>query len=326
MSTGNRICLLIPYYGKWPPYFDLFLASCKYQQLLDVYLITDIDSEKVNKPSNVEFVYLPLTELVQRMNSKLGLQRDVVAPRKICDFKPAYGLLFNELTVNYDFWAYGDIDLVFGDLSRYLKPEILNSHDILTFREEWIHGPFTIFRNTDYTKTLFRESTDWFKVFSTDEIYCFDECGKKHGLLRKGVDPLDIQVPFTTNDVHDMTQVVRKQEQDGKIRVYRRYYAKESLPFDEIIWFDHGKILGAGYAEYIFYHFVWDKTQRQFTYPNWNKIPDKYFISTTGFYKNGDALWRVKHYFRKYVKGPTLKLRQRAIDSFNYRLKSYLVK
>ncbi|MGB0918526.1 MAG: DUF6625 family protein, partial [Flavobacteriales bacterium] len=284
MKTDHSICLLIPYYGKWPVYLNLFLASCKGHDNLQVHLISDLSLSQENKPNNVHLVNISLADLVVRMNTKLGLNLTEIQPRKICDFKPAYGLLFDELTEGFDFWAYGDVDMVFGNLKRYLKPEILNVNDILTFREEWIHGPFTIFRNNEYTKTLFKKSKDWLKVFSSETLFCFDECGKKHRILRTGIDPLDIEVPVAPNDIHDMTQVIRAEEIDGKLKIYRRYYAKESLPFDEIIWWNNGKIEGAGFAEYIFYHFVWDKFQKQFVFPNWKTIPDRYFITTTGFY------------------------------------------
>ncbi|MGB0368573.1 MAG: hypothetical protein ACPGD8_04160, partial [Flavobacteriales bacterium] len=106
----------------------------------------------------------------------------------------------------------------------------------------------------------------------------------------------------------------------GKLKIYRRYYAKESLPFDEIIWWNNGKIEGAGFAEYIFYHFVWDKFQKQFVFPNWKTIPDRYFITTTGFYLPGNRLWKLVHWYRKYLLGPSLNLKQRILDSYNYRI------
>lgn len=313
-----RICVIIPYYGKWPVYLDLWLASCKTNPIVDFYLISDLQLN-FQIPENVKLVGITLDELLHRLDTRVGILRKTIEPRKICDLKPAYGLMFDELTKGYDFWGYGDIDLVFGNLNRYLKPSILEEFDIITFREEWIHGPFTIFRNNHVTKNLFRLSRDHKMVFSSDRIYCFDECGKKHGILRTGIDPLEVKVPNAPNDVHCMTQVIRKEELDGKLKVYRRYYAKESLPYGEIIWWENGKILGAGFAEYAFYHFVWDKKQKEFAFPRWKTVPQKYFVTSTGFYKFGNRLWRITHYYRK-LSAPIKRLAQRAEDSFRYRL------
>lgn len=314
-----RICLLIPYYGAWPVYLPLFIESCRRNTILDVYLISDLNIQTL-LPPNVKLVKLPISDLLERMKERIGITIKQIAPRKICDLKPAYGLLFSELTEGYNFWGYGDIDLIFGDLNRYLKDDILSEYDILTFREEWIHGPFTIFKNNDTTKNLFRHSRDYEAVFSSDTIFCFDECGKKHGILRTGIDPLEISVPFAPNDVHCMTQVIRAEELAANLKVYRRYYAKESLPFDEIILWEDGKIKGAGFAEYIFYHFVWDKKQEQFTFPVWKEIPKKYFITTTGFYKLGNRMWRLTHYYRKLA-GRIKKVQRKVSDSLKYRLK-----
>lgn len=318
MAKTANICLLIPYYGAWPVYLNLFVESCRSNKQIDVHLISDLQVD-IDLPTNVKLMNIPMKELLQRLEKATGIHRQNISPRKICDLKPAYGLMFDDLTLGYDFWAYGDIDLVFGDLDRYLKPSILAEYDILTFREEWIHGPFTIFRNNDRTKNLFRLSRDYEKVFSDDMIYCFDECGKKHGILRTGIDPLEIEVPHRPNDVHCMTQVIRKEELEGNLKVYRRYYAKESLPFDEIIWWEDGKIKGAGFAEYIFYHFVWDKKQKEFAFPKWRSVPKKYFITTTGFYRPGNRLWLFTHYWRKML-APIKRMIQRGKDSLRYRL------
>jgi hypothetical protein len=313
------ICILIPYYGKWPSYFKLFVESCRPNPIVDVYLISDL---KVNfeLPTNVKLINVPLADFITRLNQVAGTKRTDIHPTKLSDIKPAYGLMFNELTEGYEFWGYGDIDMVYGDLSRYLKPDVIASKDLLTFREEWIHGPLTILRNNEQTKNLFRLSTDHIKVFSSERNFCFDECGRKHGILRTGTDPLDVKVPHAEHDVHCMTQVVRAEELAGRLKVYRRYYAKESLPFDEIIWWEDGKIKGAGFAEYIFYHFVWDKKQKEFVFPNWDKIPSRYFITTTGFYKPGNRFWRLTHFKRK-ISAVFQNLFARASLSIRYRLK-----
>jgi len=318
--TKARICIIIPYYGKWPVYLPLFIDSCRSNPIIDVFLISDLSLDHVLLPDNVKLVKFELKAVLARLAGVAEIEQVDMSPSKLSDLKPVYGLMFPELIEAYDFWGYGDVDMIFGDLSRYLKPDLLERYDILTFREEWIHGPFTILRNNDYTKNLFKLSSDYKKVFSSNINYCFDECGKKHGILRTGVDSLDIQVPHAPNDVHCMTQVIRSEELAGNVNIYRRTYSKESLPFNEIIWYENGKILGAGHAEYIFYHFVWEKTLHQFIYPRWKIIPDRYFITTTGFYMHNNRLWRLTHYYRKFY-GLVRKVSIRMRDSFKYRLK-----
>ena len=52
-----------------------------------------------------------------------------------------------------------------------------------------------------------------------------------------------------------------------------------------VILFDKGTV--SNYKtkqQYAFYHWVLEKRALWFKYPNWEKIPDKYYISETGFY------------------------------------------
>ena len=37
----EKIAILIVYYGKLPPYFDLWLRSCEFNETIDFYVVTD---------------------------------------------------------------------------------------------------------------------------------------------------------------------------------------------------------------------------------------------------------------------------------------------
>ena len=50
-------------------------------------------------------------------------------PYKLCDYKPAYGEIFAPELSGYDFWGYGDMDLVFGDLRAYFTEDKLRKYD-----------------------------------------------------------------------------------------------------------------------------------------------------------------------------------------------------
>ena len=62
---------------------------------------------------------------------KLGFHVSLDQSYKLCDFKPAYGFLFEEYLQGYQFWGHCDIDTIMGNLSKLLTDELLNQYDKL---------------------------------------------------------------------------------------------------------------------------------------------------------------------------------------------------
>lgn len=51
------------------------------------------------------------------------------------EFKPALGWVFREYLKDYSHWAYGDLDVFFGDLTKgWLEPSEMRDFDIITYR------------------------------------------------------------------------------------------------------------------------------------------------------------------------------------------------
>ena len=63
----KKCCFVIPYFGKLPNYFQLFLNSCKYNQDYNWLLFTDDNSEFVY-PSNVQRILIDFEELKEAVN------------------------------------------------------------------------------------------------------------------------------------------------------------------------------------------------------------------------------------------------------------------
>ncbi|CAB1119182.1 unnamed protein product [Ectocarpus sp. CCAP 1310/34] len=71
----------------------------------------------------------------------------ITSPYFIVEFKPAFGWLFREYLVEYSHWAFGDLDVLFGDMRRgWLEPTELQDFDIITFRA-YLRGQLTIHKN-----------------------------------------------------------------------------------------------------------------------------------------------------------------------------------
>lgn len=183
----KKIVLIVPYFGKFPNYFPLFLRTCSNNPTINWMIFTDIEGDYVY-PENVQHIQMSFTELRERIQSKFEFPISLNAPYKLCDYKPAYGYIFEEYLKGYDFWGYCDIDLLFGDLQKFLPDEMLNDYDKIGFM-----GHLSLYRNNEEMRTAFQKEIDgaarYRQVFSTDGICVFDEWnypGFHHILLRHG--------------------------------------------------------------------------------------------------------------------------------------------
>ena len=181
----NSIALVIPYFGKFNNYFHLWLESAKQNSTIDFHIYTDQHLEnfaniKVHQTSLSETSDLIVRKLSKILednnfcNVKVG---GVKSPYKLCDYKPIYGLIFDEDLQDYDFWGHCDVDLIFGDIRKFITDDILNKYDRILSR-----GHFTLYRNNKETNLTFLLSHNnnvgipsFETVYTSDESYAFDE-------------------------------------------------------------------------------------------------------------------------------------------------------
>lgn len=164
-----KVCFIIPYFGEVPTYFLYFVESLRYNPTYDWLIISDSKCIS-NKPDNVRWIEISFSEFSRIIQSKFDFSISLEKPYKLCDFKCAYGFLFDEYLRGYDYWGYCDIDLIFGNISKFVDLNILSEYDKIGHL-----GHFSIYKNNEKIKMLFSEG-DYFKtVFSTPDIFVFDE-------------------------------------------------------------------------------------------------------------------------------------------------------
>ncbi|MBI4266301.1 MAG: hypothetical protein HY657_18155 [Acidobacteria bacterium] len=142
------IAIVVTYFGPPPLWLPAFLLSCRRNPDVRWIIYTDVQVA-ADIPPNVTFAPMDIAELDRRasavLGTNIGLPRSL---RKICDLKPTYGLLFADDLKPVDFWAHSDLDIVWGDVRRFLSDDILDRHDIVSSRKGRLSGHFTLFRNT----------------------------------------------------------------------------------------------------------------------------------------------------------------------------------
>ena len=169
----KKCCFVIPYFGVLPKSFPIFLKTCAWNPDFNWILFTD-DNTAYDYPDNVTVVQMTLEELNHLADRKFGFHVALKKAYKLCDFKPAYGFLFEEWLKDYRFWGHCDIDTVMGNLSHFLTDDLLEEYDKL-----FCMGHFVIYRNEYSNNRVFMNRLNgielYKKVFTTSDICWFDE-------------------------------------------------------------------------------------------------------------------------------------------------------
>lgn len=172
-AKEKSILLIIPFFGKWPIWFDAHLKSIEFNSTINWLIPTDCEIPE-NHPSNIEFIQISFEEMNTIFNERLGFKVNLNY-RKFCDLKPTYANVFQDYISNYDFWGFCDMDIIWGDIRKYMNQDVLEKYDIISSRKKAISGHFNIFRNTEKTKFLYRNIQDYENLLATSKLTRFDE-------------------------------------------------------------------------------------------------------------------------------------------------------
>ena len=166
----TKIAVILCYFGKLPENFSLFAESCRRNATIDFLLFTD--DTPTHLPENMHLHPTTFAALQRRVAGCFDFAITLHTPYKLCDYKPAYGEIFAPELSGYDFWGYGDMDLVFGDLRAYFTEDKLRKYD-----KFYAFGHLSLYRNTPENNAVYRQPVgmDYRKAFTTREIAVFDE-------------------------------------------------------------------------------------------------------------------------------------------------------
>lgn len=183
-ASAPSILFLMPYFGQWPFWMPLFLRSCEYNPDINWLLISDC-GEPERLPANVQYRHSSFVDYCEQVSERLGLEFRPDNPYKLCDLRPAYGFIHQEDTQGYDFWAFGDLDLVYGDLRAYFTNEKLNKYDFFSTHARRVAGHLCIVRNNDLFKTLFWRIPTFHERIQDKKHHALDEGGFSRLFLKR---------------------------------------------------------------------------------------------------------------------------------------------
>lgn len=276
MTRQNRIAFINCYMGKFPWYFKYFIHTCQYNPHIDFFIVTDYRECNLQLPENVRLVYRTLDEINSIASAKLGFATNICGGYKLCDFKPTYGLLFSDLLNGYEFWGINDIDIILGNIKSFVTDEMLSAFDVISMRDDYITGYFSLFKNIEKINLLFTRSRDYQRVLSSDIHYCFDETNFKHKEFAIGT-PYNL----IETEIESMTHVVKRMQAAGDLRAYFDWHVIEACP-GKIKW-ERGTLSYKREFEAALYHLITLK-ERYNPGSITHAIPDTFFISPTRIY------------------------------------------
>lgn len=266
----KSILLIIPYFGKWPLWFEAYLLSVATNPTIQWLCPTDCEIPKKH-PANITFLPTSLPQLNRHVNNVVEAEVPL-NPRKFCDLKPAYAEIFSVQVKGYDFWGICDMDIVWGDIRKFITEDILNGYDIISSRRENISGHFNLFRNTDQINSLYKNLPNYKALFEVPEFKWTDEVVLSNYIK---TDPVFIALGLKVY----WPKILCNQE-NGRDS-HQEYY------LDKWLWKD-GKMLelknGKPINEVMYLHFInWKRTMK-YSEVEYNDKPDQFYISYLGMH------------------------------------------
>lgn len=191
MSSRNNKILIAPFFGPLPEWYDKYTPPRGYDFILDQDLVG----------------------FKKRVKSKLGIDCGVQEGRgKVWDFRPALGLLYQKEIEGYEFWGHTDLDMVYGDVEKWVTEEFLSNLDIHSNHGTYICGPWTLYRNDERVNNLFREAPTWIERMSGSEPN-----GWVEGEFSRVVEKSGLRYVYTFWQGNPYTETPNLKKENGKL-------------------------------------------------------------------------------------------------------------
>lgn len=269
----SKICILMPYFGVWPFWIDLYFQSCKFNEDIDWFFFSDCGKRDIF-PNNVYYHEISFDEYKKIVSEKLKINFNPSSAYKICDIRPAFGFIHEDIIANYDFWGFGDLDLLYGDLREFYTEELLSKYDVFSNHATRISGHLSLFRNNVLTKYAYLKIKNWEALFSDKKHFAVDERAFSKVFLKHKNLPLKVR-----NFLNKLYPLNRKAffyesytTPNGCIK-----WKDGTFNFPEKWFWEKGKIYNSfDHQYYPYFHFaLWKKEswkQSNFTMGNINSI------------------------------------------------------
>lgn len=176
----------MPWWGPAPGWEKQFIARSRAIPILQFVLVGD--AAKWASAEELPRIYCTMDEFEQLASQISGVRISKNHPgycrgQALCELRPLMAEMYPDFVAGRDWWGWGEWDCVLGDWTSFLTPEILENYDAVSSCSYTINGPFTIWRNRDDLRRLYRYRLDILRRPDCSEH--LDEAG-----MQKIVEPL----------------------------------------------------------------------------------------------------------------------------------------
>jgi hypothetical protein len=240
----SKIAILVPYFGKWPEWIELFFDSVERNPTIDFHFFTDCDIS-ISNASNIYFHAMTFAEYVKKAEEKIGIPLNIPNAYKICDLRPMFGLMHHELIKNYDFFGWTDVDLVFGDIRSFYSNDLLANYEVFSTHSTRISGHLALIKNTAENRSKYLAIYKWHEALQNPRFVGIDEHGLTNAFTMTLFDKVNEK--FKLNINNPITRYFKNKK-------LRKLYMKEqyTTPFSPIKWQDSS--LNSDQPSTWFYH------------------------------------------------------------------------
>jgi len=304
----TSVCIVGVYFGNFPDYFDLWLKSAEMNRSIQFKIFTDQQREDL--PSNVTLEYMTIGQMRELASQKLGFSVCLERPYKCCDFKPAYGVIFEDYLADADYWGHCDFDLIWGDLRHYF-----DFYDLNSFDKFLPLGHLCLYKNNyenNHRFMLEGSSVGGYRlVFSDPHNFAFDELGGVYQIYKKN--------HFSSFDERIFADISK---------IYRRFrLALNDFNYNQQIFcWEDGHVyryyMNADRVcqeEYIYIHF-----KSRPTMPKHGNCVDSrlFYITPSGFYSQNESNICIAEAIEKYNPFPGADYEKGELNRFDRRAKA----
>ena len=168
-----RVLIILTWFGHWPGWMQAFVESCRWNPTIDWLIATDC-GDPGDLPPNVRLFQASFPEYRELAGERLGIKPEWQNAYKLCDLKPALGFIHQDCLGDYDYWGFGDLDVIYGNIRAIYTPEILQ-YDLISSHEHIVAGHFTLLRTAPRMRDAFQRVRGWRGLLAQARHCSFDE-------------------------------------------------------------------------------------------------------------------------------------------------------
>lgn len=281
MNENLKIVIIGVYYGEFPKWMQYWLRSCADNSTIDFLLITDININDL--PPNVSIIKMKFSELHELIEKKLDMHVVLEKPYKLCDYRPLYGILFQDYISDYDYWGHCDFDLIWGDIRYFIE-----RYDIKIYDKFLPLGHLALYKNTTEVNNFYKlegsKCGNYIEVLKSNDNFAFDETGGIYSIYEYN------NIPMFTKRIFAEIKMFHKR--------FRLKHCDKNYKH-QVFYYENGKIYRAyekkgkiNTEQYIYIHF-----RRKLPIKDskkWNEITS-FYITPNGFFpKENECIPNVK--------------------------------